>query len=117
MYNIALIAVLFVIVPSVAEINPNGRRILQAVGVFWATVFSSSAFVVPRLLQVRKKYEAQRLNILQSPSAHADARMGCPDVAIMTTGNSAADQTTPQATEAQSLDGKINHEYQRGSCE
>jgi hypothetical protein len=60
MYNIALIGVIVILVMQVADIDGNGRSILQAVGVFWATVFSTAAFVIPRLLQVHRDQRAGR---------------------------------------------------------
>jgi hypothetical protein len=45
---------------QVADIDGNGRSVLQAVGVFWATVFSTAAFVIPRLLQVHRDQRAGR---------------------------------------------------------
>lgn len=54
MYNIALVGIVFLLLLSVADIDPSGSRLLQGVGVLWGTVFSSAAFVIPRLLTVRK---------------------------------------------------------------
>eukprot|EP00567_Pseudictyota_dubia_P008211 CAMPEP_0197434494 /NCGR_PEP_ID=MMETSP1175-20131217/2209_1 /TAXON_ID=1003142 /ORGANISM="Triceratium dubium, Strain CCMP147" /LENGTH=133 /DNA_ID=CAMNT_0042963237 /DNA_START=25 /DNA_END=427 /DNA_ORIENTATION=- len=39
--------------PSYGNFHENGRKILMGVGTFWATVFSTATFVLPRLLQVR----------------------------------------------------------------
>lgn len=55
MYNIALVTILSIIVPVATDLTPNGEKILQAVGTLWGGVLSSAAFVVPRLLQVRKR--------------------------------------------------------------
>ena len=54
MYNILLVGVTFLIVLNVAYIDPDGKRILQAIGVFWGTVVSSAAFVIPRLIEARQ---------------------------------------------------------------
>jgi hypothetical protein len=62
MYNIALVGMIIIIVASVAEIDPNGRSVLQAVGVFWGTVFSSAAFVLPRIMQVRHDERERKHN-------------------------------------------------------
>jgi hypothetical protein len=55
MYNIAFVAVIIVLVVNVADIDGNGQSVLQAIGVWWGTVFSTAAFVLPRLLQVRQR--------------------------------------------------------------
>ena len=54
MYNIALVGIVFLILLSVADIDPSGSRLLQGVGVWWGTVFSSAAFVIPRLVIIRQ---------------------------------------------------------------
>merc|ERR1711933_535475 len=36
------------------SLTSNEQAVLRAVGVFWSTVFSAAAFVVPRLLQAEK---------------------------------------------------------------
>jgi hypothetical protein len=61
MYNIALVGVIILLVASVADMDQNGRSVLQAVGVLWGTVFSSAAFVLPRMMQVRND-ERERQN-------------------------------------------------------
>ena len=53
MYNIALVGVILVLVDSLATVDSSGRSVLQAVGVFWGTVVSSAAFVLPRMVQMR----------------------------------------------------------------
>jgi hypothetical protein len=55
MYNIALISTVIVIVISVTDMDENGKSVLQAIGVFWGTVFSAAAFVIPRMMQVREQ--------------------------------------------------------------
>lgn len=37
-------------ISSVVDISQSGQRMLHAIGVFWATVFSSAAFILPRLM-------------------------------------------------------------------
>ena len=54
MYNIALVGVIIVLVVSLAGLDSSARRVLQAVGVFWGTVVSSAAFVLPRMVQIRR---------------------------------------------------------------
>ena len=51
MYNIAFTGVMLIVLFLAVDIEQDGKRMLQAIGVFWATVISSAAFVVPRLMQ------------------------------------------------------------------
>jgi len=49
-------------ISSVVDISQSGQRMLHAIGVFWATVFSSAAFILPRLIVAygeRQKAELQ----------------------------------------------------------
>lgn len=59
MCNIALVSVIFLVVLSTAEIDSRGTRLLQGIFAWWGSVFSSAAFVVPRLVQVRKDTNRQ----------------------------------------------------------
>lgn len=52
-YTISLVSVIFMVVIEVGNFDPNGQSVLRGVGVFWATVVCSAAFVVPRLIQMR----------------------------------------------------------------
>jgi hypothetical protein len=75
MYNIAFVGVIIVLVVNVADMDRNGRSVLQAVGVWWGTVFSTAAFVLPRLAQVRQqRREPGRSTVhvsgLNEPSVH-----------------------------------------------
>ena len=54
MYNIAFIALVIMLVSTFVSVEEVGKYALQAMGVLWGTVFSSAAFVVPRLLQNSK---------------------------------------------------------------
>ena len=54
MYNIAFVGIMVACIVQAAGLDGNGESIMQAVGVFWGTVFSTGAFVIPRLLQVRE---------------------------------------------------------------
>ena len=54
MYNIALVGIIIVLVSHVANLENNAVIVLQTIGVFWGTVFSTAAFVVPRILQVKQ---------------------------------------------------------------
>lgn len=54
MYNIFFVGLIMVLVVQVIGLEGNEASIMQAVGVFWGTVFSTGAFVIPRLLQARE---------------------------------------------------------------
>lgn len=54
MYNIFFVGLITVIVIHSIGLSGNERSMLQAVGVFWGTVFSAGAFAIPRLLQARQ---------------------------------------------------------------
>ena len=58
MYNILLVGVTFLILLNVADIDQRGQKLLLTIGVFWGTVVSSAAFVIPRLIQVRTAVSA-----------------------------------------------------------
>jgi hypothetical protein len=62
MYNIAFVGGIIVLVVNVADMDGNGQSILQAVGVWWGTVFSTAAFVLPRLVQVRQRRNESQQN-------------------------------------------------------
>jgi hypothetical protein len=62
MYNIAFVGGIIVLVVNVADMDGNGQSVLHAVGVWWGTVFSTAAFVLPRLVQVRQEKKSSRQN-------------------------------------------------------
>jgi hypothetical protein len=62
MYNIAFVGGIIVLVVNVADMDGNGQSVLQAVGVWWGTVFSTAAFVLPRLVQVRQRRNNSQQN-------------------------------------------------------
>jgi 7 transmembrane sweet-taste receptor of 3 GCPR len=55
MYNIAFIGIITAIVIFTMEIDATGEVVLKAIAIFWATVFSSAAFVLPKLLRVSEE--------------------------------------------------------------
>ena len=69
MYNIAFVGIMVACIVQAAGLDGNGQSIMQAVGVFWGTVFSTGAFVIPRLLQVRETRRV-RLRTGQSTNVH-----------------------------------------------
>ncbi|CAJ1969720.1 unnamed protein product [Cylindrotheca closterium] len=73
-YNIAFTTLMLALIIVFVDITESGQVSLQFIGVFWATVFSSAAFVIPRLMAAKNerklsqkrqkrllnKYESQR---------------------------------------------------------
>lgn len=55
MYNIAFTTLMLSLIITFVDISESGRYSLQAIGIFWATVFSSAAFVLPRLTAAKKE--------------------------------------------------------------
>lgn len=51
MYNIAFIGIVILVIAYAMEIDASGQIILFCLGIFAATVFSSAAFVLPRIMQ------------------------------------------------------------------
>ena len=60
-YNIALVGLLFVLSSQVStKVEVDMIKLFQAVAVFWGTVFSTAAFVIPRMLQVQQAENSSR---------------------------------------------------------
>jgi len=60
MYDTAVVASILLIVCN-AVVNFQGeQRLLFSVGIFWTTCFACAVFVIPRLMQVRKKQVAAK---------------------------------------------------------
>jgi len=60
MYNVGLVAVIVMLMGSFLHVDQKTVYVIMTVGTFWATVFSSCAFVLPRLLQVQRRNTMQR---------------------------------------------------------
>jgi hypothetical protein len=58
MYNIAFTGIVIIVVLNLVELEYSIKVILHAAGVCWGTVFSSFAFVLPRLLAIKKDNKA-----------------------------------------------------------
>ncbi|CAB9499784.1 two-component hybrid sensor and regulator [Seminavis robusta] len=54
MYNIGFIGIITTIIIYTMDIDATGEVVLLSIAVFWATVFSSAAFVMPRLMRVKE---------------------------------------------------------------
>jgi len=60
MYNVALVALVCVLMKYLLEIDQQYFYVIMTLGVFWATVFGSCAFVLPRLLKVQIEEKKRR---------------------------------------------------------
>jgi predicted small integral membrane protein len=70
MYNIAFIGVITILLITLLDVDPNGESMLQAIGVFWGTVFSSAIFVLPRMMQVRADVQSRTSSLVPSTNIH-----------------------------------------------
>ena len=55
MYNIAFIGAIIAVITFAMDIDMTGQIVLFAMGIFCGSVFSSAAFVVPRLIQSKQE--------------------------------------------------------------
>lgn len=55
MYNIAFIGLIIGVITFTMDIDMTGQIVLFSMGIFCGTVFSSAAFVVPRLIQSKQE--------------------------------------------------------------
>lgn len=60
MYDTAVVASILLIVCNAVVEFQGQKRLLFCIGIFWSTCFACSVFVIPRLMQVRKKQAACR---------------------------------------------------------
>jgi len=63
MYNIGFVALMILLVSIFMSVEEIGKYVLQTIGILWGTVFSSAAFVVPRLLQSRRDKTKTRFRV------------------------------------------------------
>mmetsp|Transcript_5070 Transcript_5070/g.12091 ORF Transcript_5070/g.12091 Transcript_5070/m.12091 type:complete len:1346 (+) Transcript_5070:226-4263(+) len=59
-YNIAFTTLMLALIIVFVDITESGQVSLQFIGVFWATVFSSAAFVIPRLMAAKNDRKQSR---------------------------------------------------------
>ena len=57
MYNIAFIGIITTVILYTMDIERTGQIVLMAIGVLWGTVFSSAAFVFPRMMRIKSEAE------------------------------------------------------------
>ena len=74
MFNIAFIGTGIGIITLVMDVDQPGKIVLYTMGSFWSTVYSSAAFVVPRLLQARNDTEAKARSQPQTNRTEGKAR-------------------------------------------
>ena len=55
MYNIAFIGIITTVILYTMDIERTGQIVLMAIGILWGTVFSSAAFVLPRLMRIKSE--------------------------------------------------------------
>jgi hypothetical protein len=55
MYNIGFILLITTVIVYTMDIDTTGQIVLKSIGIFWGTVFSSAAFVLPRLMRVQSE--------------------------------------------------------------
>lgn len=70
MYNIFFVGLVVLILVQFIGLEGVEQSILQAVGVFWGTVFSAGAFAIPRLLQVRDVRRERREGRSSASNVH-----------------------------------------------
>eukprot|EP00980_Cylindrotheca_fusiformis_P001814 scaffold408_cov71-Cylindrotheca_fusiformis.AAC.15 len=63
MYNIAFTTLMVALVLGTIDTHETGKHVLQAIGVFWGTVFSSAGFVLPRLFAAKKERRRKKKDI------------------------------------------------------
>merc|ERR1712194_899588 len=61
MYNIALVAVIGILITRVMNIGQASTYVVVSFGLLWATLFSSCFFVLPRLLRLERSAGLQNL--------------------------------------------------------
>lgn len=60
MYNVGLVGVIVLLMGWLLRGDHKSICVIITVGIFWSTVFSSCAFVLPRILQIQRNAEASR---------------------------------------------------------
>jgi hypothetical protein len=76
MYNVALVSVIVLLMGSLLRIDQKSVYVIMTVGIFWATVFSSCAFVLPRILQVQRNAMRKRGSSVGRSSSSYFGRRG-----------------------------------------
>lgn len=89
MYNIALVGMIVLVVINVADMDGAGEKILQSIGLFWGSVISTAAFVLPRMIQIHRGQGLRRHNITVSgPFSGSSTNMKTSDIQTTQARNS-----------------------------
>ena len=78
MYNFAFIGIVFFSIRLGVDLNAADLDIVKAVCIFMVTVFSSAAFIVPKLISVKNDREARYINmqhLRNDPNAYTESNM------------------------------------------
>ena len=70
MYNFALLSLIVLLMEIYLDIDRKSLYVIKAIGVFWATVSGTCAFVLPRLLQVKRQAQMRRNSNSSSSNYH-----------------------------------------------
>ncbi len=70
MYNVGLVALIVLLMGSFLRVDQKSVYVIMTVGIFWSTVFSSCAFVLPRLLQIQRNTVRRRPCSVNRPSSY-----------------------------------------------
>lgn len=76
MYNVGLVALIVLLMGSFLRIDQKSVYVIMTVGIFWSTVFSSCAFVLPRLLQIQRNTVRRRPCSVNRPSSYYNSTNG-----------------------------------------
>eukprot|EP00531_Pseudo-nitzschia_arenysensis_P000557 CAMPEP_0116141262 /NCGR_PEP_ID=MMETSP0329-20121206/14287_1 /TAXON_ID=697910 /ORGANISM="Pseudo-nitzschia arenysensis, Strain B593" /LENGTH=1057 /DNA_ID=CAMNT_0003636431 /DNA_START=252 /DNA_END=3425 /DNA_ORIENTATION=- len=76
MYNVGLVALIVLLMGSFLRIDQKSVYVVMTVGIFWSTVFSSCAFVLPRLLQIQRNTVRRRPCSVNRPSSYYNSTNG-----------------------------------------
>ena len=74
MYNIAFIGIVIVVIGLLLDVDTVGQAVLGTMGIFWGTVFSAAAFVVPRLMRARNELAAAPMKSSVRPSSKKNSK-------------------------------------------
>lgn len=70
MYNVGLVALIVLLMGSFLTVDQKSVYVIMTVGIFWSTVFSSCAFVLPRLLQIQRNGMRRRTSSQSRASSY-----------------------------------------------
>ena len=86
MYNIALVMVIIGVVIGFVEMNASSKGLLLTIGVLWGTGFSAAAFVVPRMVQIKRQSQNSRGSSRTSGVTVPQSSLGAPNGVVANSG-------------------------------